>query len=209
MTELIVALDGEPGLETRVMMSNLIEAGVRWFKVGVPMLLHPEGKRTADFTEWRGSKMMLDLKLYDTRDTVLRAVDAAVAIGAAMLTVHADCVPYVGAEDRLKIIAVRRLTDGTAGDNPVAWESAAAGFICPFSHVAAFRRLTDKAIIITPGIRPAGISPDNHVSRATPAQATMAGADYIVVGRPIYTAPDPVAAAKHILNEIKNSSKAK
>jgi orotidine-5'-phosphate decarboxylase len=204
MTKLIVALDGEPGLEARAMIDALAKAGVRWFKVGVPMVCSPEGLWTAAFARLRDAQIMLDLKLYDTRDTVRRAVDAAVNLGAAMLTVHADCVPHVAKEDRLRIIAVRRLTDGTAGDTPVAWETEASGFVCPFSHVAALRRLTDK-IIITPGIRPAEADPHNHVSRATPAQAAEAGADYIVVGRPIIAAPDPVEAAKHILRELHAS----
>ena len=202
MTTLIVALDGEPGIETRALMSELMVAGVRWFKVGVPMLLHPEGRRTADFIQHLAAQMMLDAKIYDIRDTVLRTVDAAIALGASMLTVHADCVPYVKAEDRLKIIAVRRLTDGTAGDSPVAWETAAAGFICPMTHVAALRQLTDK-IIISPGIRPAGAAPDNHQAPATPEEAAQAGADYIVVGRPIIAAADPVKAACDIMAALR------
>lgn len=201
MTKLVVAIDGEPRLETRAMMSDLMAAGIRWFKVGVPMLLHPEGRRTADFIRHLACQMMLDLKTYDTRDTVLRTVDAAVEMGASMLTVHADCVPYVAAEDRLRIIAVRRLTDGTAGNDPVAWETAAAGFVCPMTHAKALRHLTDK-IIVCPGIRPAGAPADNHIAAATPAAAVLAGVDYIVIGRPIYAATDPVAAAQAIMNEL-------
>ena len=204
MTKLIVALDGEPGLETRIMISNLAKAGVRWFKVGVPMVCSPEGLRTAAFIPLRDAQVMLDLKLYDTRDTVLRAVDAAAKMGAAMLTVHADCVPYVASEDRLRVIAVRRLTDGTAGDAPVAWETPAPGFVCPFPYVRGLRLLTDKTII-TPGVRPTGADANNHVATATPRQATAAGADYIVVGRPIYAATDPVEAAKHILRELADA----
>ncbi len=199
MSALIVALDMKPGMEARALVSKLIaDAGVRWFKIGVPMLLDAEeGARTANFIRWGQAQMMLDLKLYDTRDTTLRAVDAAVKLGAAMLTIHADCVPYVAGEDRLKIIAVRRLTDGTAGYDPVAWETAAAGFVCPMTHTRALRHLTDK-IIVCPGIRPAGAPSDNHIAPATPAEAVQAGADYIVVGRPIVAAPDPIKVAREI-----------
>lgn len=203
MTELIVALDDPQQMAEQC--HSLSDAGVRWFKLNARSMMHPERFQYVIRTiTARGAGLFLDLKLYDTKDTVRLAMFEAIALGAKMLTVHAECASHLPNDARLKIIAVRRLTDGTAGDDPVAWETKAAGFVCPFSHVQAFRRLTDK-IIITPGIRPAGANPNNHVSRATPRQASAAGADYIVVGRPIYAAPDPVEAAKHILREIADA----
>lgn len=208
MTQLIVALDGEPGIETRLMMSRLMaEAGVRWFKVGMPMLMHHEGRRTADFIRHLATKMMLDAKTYDTRDTVLRTVDAAVEMGAAMLTVHADCVIHAADERRLKILSVRRLTDGTAARSvkighagpPAA--ALAHGVICSVAEAQIMRPHTAK-LLVCPGIRPAGWPADNHETAATPALALKAGANFIVVGRPIYAAADPVKAAQAILAEL-------
>lgn len=209
MSELIVALDGEPGMETRAMISGLqAEAGVRWFKVGLPMLLDPqEGMRTAEFIRHCACQMMLDLKLYDTRDTVLRTVDAAVALGAAMLTVHADSVIHVAGERRLKILSVRRLTDGTAAGSIKighAGPKAAAlahGVICSVAEAQIMRPHTAK-LLVCPGIRPEGWPADNHETSATPFRAAEAGANFIVVGRPIIAAADPVKAAQDILAEL-------
>lgn len=201
MTELIVAVDSEPSREARVMIGALIAAGVRWFKIGVPMLLRPGGRRTADFIRHFDAHLLLDTKTYDTHDTVLRTVDAAVEIGAAMMTVHADCVIHTIGERRLKILAVRELTDGASIADGHSDERMADGIICSVQHASDIRSLTDK-LLACPGIRPAGWPSDNHVSAATPAQARQAGADYIVVGRPIYGAPDPVAAARAILGAL-------
>lgn len=202
MTKLVVALDMKPGLEARALVSKLVDgAGVSWFKIGVPMLLDAdEGARTADFIRWRGqAQMMLDLKLYDTRDTVLRALDGAVALGAAMLTVHADCVIHTLGDDRLKILAVRKLTDRT-GQRP-AHDGMADGIICSVRHARFVRQYTDK-LLVCPGIRRDGAARDNHTDAATPLEAREAGADFIVVGRPIIFASDPVAAALAVLHEL-------
>ena len=200
MTELIVALDGEPGAKTRAMMSDLMVAGVRWFKVGVPMLLHPEGRRTADFIRHLACQMMLDLKLYDTRDTALRSVDAACEMGASMLTVHDDCLKHIAGEDRIKILAVRKLTDGT-GQRPAHWGRQADGIVCSVRHAQVVRRHTDT-LLVCPGIRRTSGAPDNHKDIATASDACAAGADYIVVGRPIYAAADPVKAALAIQADL-------
>ena len=76
------------------------------------------------------------------------------------------------------------------------------GFICSAPIAVRLRRATDK-LIVCPGIRPAGADVHNHKSRATPREAVEAGADYIVVGRPIYAVADPVAAARAIIDEIE------
>jgi orotidine-5'-phosphate decarboxylase len=202
MTQLIVALDIEPGLEARALVSKLVdEAGVRWFKVGVPMLLHSkEGARTIDYICRRDQvQLMLDIKLYDTLDTVRRAMTAAVSMGAAMLTVHADCMIHTIDDPRLKILAVRRLTDRTG--HRAAALALADGIICSVSHARFMREHTDK-LLVCPGIRPAGTAVDNHRDVATPSEAQDAGVDFIVVGRPIINAANPVAAARIILADL-------
>lgn len=203
MTELIVAVDAEPCLETRAMISALAAADVRWFKVGVPMLLGGyEGQKTIDFVRVCEAELMLDLKLYDTRDTVLRAIEAAVQMGAGMVTVHADSAIHTVDERRTKILAVRPLTDGTAAHRAGPAVATVDGIVCSVAHAKFMRRKTDK-LLVCPGIRPSGAERHNHESPATPAAARDAGADFIVVGRPIYQATDPVAAALAIKKELE------
>ncbi len=208
MTQLIVALDVEPGPGSRAMVHDLVVAGVSWFKIGVPMLCNQEGMETARYVKEVNPEigLMLDLKLYDTRDTVLRAVDAAIKMGVDMLTVHVSCTEHALGRG-VDILAVGRLTDGTASvygssdhlvDHVLPF---ADGIICTAWQAMGLRPKTDK-LLVCPGIRPIGAEGDNHAIPATPRDAAKFGADFIVVGRPIYNSPDPVEAAKNILREI-------
>lgn len=200
MTALIVALD-TPVAPARNLFENLRKNGVEWFKIGIPTLLEEPGQRLArDIALW--SKLMLDLKLYDTRDTVLRAVDSAIQIGAAMLTVHADCAVHTVEERRLKILGVQCLTDGTNDHRGSAQVALVDGVVCSVEHARFMRPHTDK-LLVCPGIRPADWPAHNHLSAATPREAAEAGIDYIVVGRPIICAPDPAEAAKRIIADLE------
>ncbi len=202
MTELIVALDAK--LENHTIF-DLVFSGIKWFKIGVPMLLEPERLQdTISFIKYgTNAKIMLDLKLYDTRDTVLRTVDAAVDMGVSMMTVHIDSTIHLADEDRVKILAVRRLTDGTSCHHELSpiLNVNGHGIICSVWDAARLRRHTRK-LLVCPGIRPIGSQGDNHITPATPSDAAKFGADFIVVGRPIINAPDPVEAAKEILRSI-------
>lgn len=200
MTELIVALDA-PYERSLSLYDALRGAGVRWFKVGVPLLLQEGGRGLAEEIAKRGDRLMLDAKLYDTRDTVLRAVDAAVALGAAMLTVHEDCVFNLDGEDRLKILAVGGLTDGSPL-RAFASTGYVAGIVCSVQHARYIRASALDKLLVCPGIRTDTQPSDNHTMPSRPSEAVDAGADYIVVGRPIIASPDPVEAAKNILREL-------
>lgn len=144
---------------------------------------------------------MLDLKALDTRDTILRIMEQVERIGAHLVTVHEDCVAHAmgfGAA----VLAVGMLTDGAAGRRGFARPTEGAdGVVCSVLHAATTRSYHDK-LIVCPGVRPAGLGQDNHAAAYSPRQAREAGVDYIVVGRPIIRAADPVAAATAILAEL-------
>lgn len=206
MTELIVALDDPQRMLDHVSRLHS-EAGVRWFKLDVRSMMHPERfHHVIQAINARGLGLFLDLKLYATKDTVRLAMFEAVALGAKMLTVHADCVEPLAADDRIKILSVRHLTDGTAAGDGYDNLPRVDGIICSVARARASRPHTRK-LLVCPGIRPAGWPSDNHTVPATPTDAVAAGADYIVVGRPIIAAADPVEAAKNILRELAEASK--
>lgn len=108
--------------------------------------------------------------------------------------------------DHHKVLAVVGLTDSNEARMSTTTDPANFnGIVCPVHLAHEIQLLGGKPegkIIVCPGIRPAGTTANNHVRPATPAEAVAAGAEYIVVGRPITDAPDPIAAARSILNEL-------
>lgn len=174
----------------------------------------------------RDAGVFLDLKLFDIGATVERGVASLTDIGADVLTVHADPDTIKGAiagrgdATSLKVHAVTVLTSWDAttltahrypGDvldlvlhrAEMAAEAGADGVIASAQEAQAIRaRFGDRLSIITPGIRPAGAATNDQKRVVTPADALKAGATGLVVGRPITQAPDPVAAAQAILEEI-------
>jgi orotidine-5'-phosphate decarboxylase len=179
------------------------------FKLGVGTFLLPHGRDFASSLVYEGAVLMLDLKLYDTRDTVLRTMEAVAKLGAAMVTVHVACTEHALGFGP-KVLAVGHLTDGTGvvrGDSDYIVSTIlpfADGAVCSAWQASALRPKTGK-ILACPGVRPLGTLADNHVTPATPRDAARFGADYIIIGRPIYAAPDPVAAARAITREIKEA----
>lgn len=174
-----------------------------------------------------GRSLFLDLKLHDIPNTVAGAVRSALEARPAMLTIHAaGGAPMIAAAraaaeaagaHRPLLLAVTVLTSldaatlaatGVAGGTRqqvlrlgrLALEAGADGLVCSPEEVALLRdALGDAPALVVPGIRPEG-SPRHDQARAmTPAQAVAAGADWIVVGRPVTQAPDPVAAARAIV----------
>ncbi len=166
------------------------------------------------------AKLFLDLKLHDIPNTVAGAVRAAVA-GCApdFLTVHASggremMCAAVEAAAKTKILAVTVLTSldadelsavGQGADAQeqvlrlarLAVEAGAGGIVCSPREIALLRKeLPREILLVVPGIRPAGSKAGDQKRIMTPAEATAAGADYLVIGRPITQADDPVAAAR-------------
>lgn len=178
-----------------------------------------------------GQEVFLDLKYHDIPQTVAGAVRAAAGLGVFMLTVHAsggaamlraaaDAARAFG-EERPRIVAVTVLTSLDAGDlaavgqtGPVATQverlarlaqaSGVDGVVCSPHEVAALRKACGPGfLLVVPGVRPASTAADDQKRIATPAEAVRAGADYLVIGRPIVRAPDPVAAAHAIVAELE------
>ena len=172
-----------------------------------------------------GARVFLDLKLFDISATVTAAVRGLMRIAPDFLTVHGD--PHVvraakeGAGADMKILAVTILTsldradldaglmrEGDLHDITVeraarAFEAGADGVICSPREAAAIRALPGSRLIVTPGVRPAGADAGDQKRIETPAAAIAAGADHIVVGRPIWQSPDPRKAAEAILAQLR------
>ncbi len=221
---LIVALDVSKVGEAERLVQRLGDAAV-FYKVGLELAFADGGlglvRRLAD----GGFKVFLDLKLHDIPNTVERAAAQAVELGATFLTVHGYpqtmAAAVAGAKGSgLKILAVTVLTSSNDKDLTEAGyrfgvvemvrrraDQARAlgidGLVASAAEAAGIRQAVGREmILVTPGIRPAGAVAGDQKRVATPASAISAGADYLVVGRPIATAPDPRAAAASIVAEI-------
>lgn len=220
MTELIVALDLPTSLEARAVLNLLTrETDARWFKVG-PRLAFSSGFESLCGRIAELGHLFVDLKMYDTQDTVHATASAAFLAGASMITVHAtprmlQAAMCAKTSPDQRIIAVGPLTDANtplrATDDVAVMAMAceADGMVCPPDLVAVVKREYPDLLMVVPGIRPrrgnespwAGFH-DNHIQPTTPAQAAHRGADFVVVGRPIISAPDPATAASAILEEL-------
>jgi orotidine-5'-phosphate decarboxylase len=226
---LIVALDAADLAAAEALVERL--AGVvHHFKVG-SALFTAAGPAAVEMVRKRGGRVFLDLKYHDIPATVAGAVEAAARLGVGLLTVHASggvamlraaaTAARAAGKDRPRIVAVTVLTslDRAALQRelgvPVAVEGHAVhlaalareagcdGVVASPREAARLRAiLGPDALIVTPGIRLAGGSGDDQARTATPATAVRAGADYLVVGRPITGAADPAAAATAILAEM-------
>jgi orotidine-5'-phosphate decarboxylase len=220
---LIVALD-LPDVEAAEAMVARLGDSVAFYKIGYQLAYAgglPLVRQLAD----RGKKVFLDLKLHDIGNTVARGVESIAKLGATFLTVHAyPQTMRAAAEARagtdLKILAVTVLTSYDDGDLHAAGyrlgvsdlvEARAQqaqvlgldGLVCSAEEAAALRKLVGHQMrLVTPGIRPAGSASGDQKRIMTPARALAAGADYLVVGRPVLEAADPKAAAEAIQAEI-------
>jgi orotidine-5'-phosphate decarboxylase len=223
---LIVALDF-PDARAAFALVDRLEGAVRWFKVGLELFI-AEGNYLLAELERRGFSIFLDLKLHDIPHTVGSAVRAASRLGVNMLTVHAAGGPEMlaaaveAADPGLALLAVTVLTsmDGAQLEATGVHGSAAAqverlatmalaygvrGVVCSPVEVAHLRRqLGTEPLLVIPGIRPEGSALGDQRRIATPAAAMVAGASYLVVGRPITRAANPGAAARAILAEMQS-----
>ena len=225
---LIVGLDLPDALQCLAMADRLGDE-VSFYKIGLGMLTGG-GLAVANELKDRGKRIFLDLKLFDISATIEAATRGVAAYGLDFLTVHGD--PHVvraavaGRGDApTRILAVTILTsldradldaclirDGAVPEIAVerarhAFRAGADGVIASPGEAAAIRALPEAEgrLIVTPGIRLASVAGDDQKRIATPSQAIRAGADHIVVGRPVWAAPDPVAAARAILADLKTA----
>lgn len=222
---LIVALDVGNAVEALDLAQKLGDA-VSFYKIGLGMLT-TGGLAAAMELKEQGKRVFLDMKLFDIGNTVEAAARGLCGFDLDFLTVQGD--PHVvraavagRGSAQTKILAVTVLTslsredlddammvDGQIADLVVerarrAFEAGADGVIASPLEASRIRALPEAAgkLIVTPGVRPAGSAAGDQKRIKTPAEALGAGADHIVVGRPIYAAPDPVAAARAVLAEI-------
>jgi orotidine-5'-phosphate decarboxylase len=224
---LIVALDLSSVEEAQAMVARLGDA-VSFYKIGY-QLAFAGGITFAHTLTDAGKQVFVDLKLHDIANTVAQGVKSVARLGATFLTVHAYPQTMKAAVDAreggLRILAVTVLTSHDdrdlieAGYNSsvaalVARRAEQArdigvdGLVCSGEEVTKLRSIVSaKLALVTPGIRPAGSDPGEQKRIATPAAAIAAGADYLVVGRPIIAAPDPKAAAQAIVEEISKASR--
>jgi orotidine-5'-phosphate decarboxylase len=220
---LIVPLDLSGVAEAEAMVARLGDS-VTFYKIGY-QLAFAGGLPLVRQLAGAGKKVFVDLKLHDIGNTVARGVESVAKLGATFLTVHAYPQTMKAAvEGRtgsgLKILAVTVLTSYDDGDLHAAGyrlnvsdlvEARAQqaqvlgvdGLVSSPEEAASLRKLVGHQMnLVTPGIRPAGSSSDDQKRIMTPARAIAAGADYLVVGRPIIGAADPKAAADAIQAEI-------
>ncbi len=221
---LIVALDVPTAREAEALVKRIGD-NVGVYKVGLELIMTPDGISLAERLAGEGHPVFLDAKLLDIDNTVAKAVDSAVRLGVSFLTIHAyPQAMRAAAEARggagLKLLGVTVLTSmaeadfaaagyaGKVGDRVLARarDAVAAGVdgvVASPAEAAEIRAAAgQELLIVTPGIRPSGAALGDQRRVATPASAIAAGADYLVVGRPITAAADPAAAARAIVDEI-------
>ncbi len=225
---LIVALD-VPEEALAIVLVDALAGKVGMFKVG-SQLFTAAGPDVVRRIVGRGEHVFLDLKFHDIPNTVAGAVSSAAQLGVSLLTVHglggkamlqaaAGALPALGM--RLLAITVltshdekslgevglgRPLADEVRGLARLARSAGVDGVVASPHEVALVREACGPDfLIVTPGIRPAGARAGDQARAATPAAALSAGADYLVVGRPITEADDPEAAALAIVKELETA----
>ncbi len=219
----IVALDVSSIRDAEVMVERLGET-VSFYKIGMELAYIggiPFGERLIR----SGKKVFFDLKLHDIPNTVERATAQIAGTGATFMTVHAYPqtmgAAALGAKgSELGILGVSVLTSMSEDDAAragygmgiadlvrrrarQAQENHAAGLVCSPLEIGLVRETVGHALrIVSPGVRPAGSSSGDQKRVMTPGDAIRAGADHLVVGRPITQAADPAAAAQAVIAEV-------
>jgi len=230
--KLIVALDFSDFDKALRLVDELGEL-VTWYKVGME-LFYAAGSQAVRQLKGMGKEVFLDLKLHDIPHTVSRAVEVLASLGVSMLNVHAAGGPAMleaaakaasRAGSGVRLLAVTVLTSlgqdewltvhpGATGDIAgqvvhLARLAERCGFhgvvASPAEAVAIRNQCGRDFLIVTPGIRPAGSTADDQVRVATPRAALAAGADYLVVGRPVTGASNPRKAVETIIAEMEEA----
>jgi len=224
---LIVALDVPSVAEAEALVARLGDT-VSFYKIGY-QLAFAGGIDFAGALASAGKQVFLDLKLHDIGNTVAKGVESVARLGVTFLTVHAYPQTMHAAVDarrgsNLRLLAVTVLTSYDDADlaaagydftvsELVAERAAQArdvgidGLVCSAAEAEMLRpTIGPGMVLVTPGIRPADSEKGDQKRVMTPAAAIAAGADYLVVGRPVIAASDPKAAAAAIIAEIKNAA---
>lgn len=231
MADLIVALDYTDALDA-FNMGTALRHEVQWVKVGLELFIH-EGSRVVQTLKGMGYKVMLDLKMFDIPNTVRGGIHSACGIGADIITIHLlggermvkaaveECATYAAREGTCPLLfGVTVLTSADPGDLPFgnqtpedltldlaakAQKWGLDGVVCSGFDVATIKKQNPGLLALTPGIRPAGAQADDQRRIMTPEEAVAAGSDFLVIGRPITRALNPVAMARNLCREIKKA----
>lgn len=227
--DLILVLDAPSPREIAPVLKQL-SGTARWAKIGLEMYTAcgPDGVRqVADL----GYNVFLDLKLHDIPNTVAKAVESAARLPIKMLTLHTcggrEMMSWATKAQQqhapeLLLLGVTVLTSMSAAhlnevgvaDSPeaqvvrlgrLAIDAGLRGLVCSPLEIAPLRAaLPSDVTLVTPGIRPRDAAADDQTRVMTPAEAARTGANFLVIGRPIFKASDPVAAARAILADLKS-----
>jgi len=224
---IFVALDLD-SVEAARALVNRLSPDIKCFKIGLE-LIYAGGVDLARELAASGYDIFVDAKLLDIGNTVERATAQIAALGARYLTIHASDTKTLAAAVRgrgdssLRLLGVTVMTNLDFRDlneqgvtrSPremvlhrarLALEAGLDGVIASPQEAAALRQTFGARLeIITPGVRPAGAATGDQSRTATPAEAIAAGADKLVIGRPITAADDPPAAARAIIDEVQHA----
>ena len=222
---LIVALDVNTDKQAKCFVERFFPK-VKIFKIG-PILFTAYGPKVIEMVRKKGAEVFLDLKFYDIPNTVANAVRQATRLKVRMLTLHtsggeemlmaaAQAAREESAKLKIKkplLLGITVLTSDKQSANTkntvlerarLAKRSGLDGIVCSVHEARAVRKACGKDfVIVTPGIRPKNAQAGDQKRVATAKDAFLAGANYIVVGRPILDAADPLEAAKNIIKEMK------
>lgn len=219
--KLIIALD-MPDKNQALNLIDKLEGIADFFKIGMELGLLVDDEFISSLVK-RSKKIFIDYKYHDIGNTVERAVKNAADLGVYMLTVHSEKQVIEAAAkgkqgSKLKVFGVTVLTslgedyaaeygttvkDLTLRRAEWAFNYGADGVIASPLEAGLIRTQFPRLLVCTPGIRPEGSDKGDQNRAATPADAIRAGSDYLVVGRPITQAADPVATTQAILKEIE------
>ncbi|MFO7895270.1 MAG: orotidine-5'-phosphate decarboxylase [Longimicrobiales bacterium] len=227
MKDLIVALDLPNADEALSLVDELGDVAA-YYKVGAQLFTREGPALIAELKD-RGKRVFLDLKYHDIPHTVARSVESAAELGVDMLTIHASggtammraARGAIGLDGPI-LVGVTLLTSFSGSDVEEVWdkelrslrddvarlanlaaEAGLDGVVSSALEVEALkRRHGGDFLVVTPGIRPEGDPAGDQARVATPASAVLAGADYLVVGRPIHAADDPAAAFQSMMDEV-------
>ena len=226
MSQVIIPLDVPSGDEALSLVDRLGD-GADFYKVGFELYTRSGPDVVRELVK-RGKRVFLDIKLHDIPNTVAGAVVAASELGVDLLTVHASGGPSMleaaanARSGNLQLLAVTVLTSLSPDEISTVWDREIrsireeVGRLALLGRDAGMDGIVASALeaswirgqvgadflIVTPGIRPAGTDRGDQNRVATPADAVRAGADYLVVGRPITKADDPAQALAAVLREI-------
>jgi orotidine-5'-phosphate decarboxylase len=221
----IVALD-VPDLPALEQFLDRLEGEPVFYKVGLELFV-AAGARALEAVKSRGGRLFLDLKLHDIPETVARAVASAARFGADFLTVHTAgglemMKRAVEAAGSTRILGVTVLTslsesdlaaDGLGGPVAaavarrarVAAAAGVAGLVCSPQEIGEARAAGPSLVTVVPGVRPAGAALGDQKRVATPASTIAAGADYLVIGRPIRDAAAPAEAFAAVVRDVEGA----